>query len=88
MKLNLEPGSKYKQLRIYKCSRVELQQLKNQVNDLIDQRLIRPSIIHWFSTVLFMPNKDLKLRMCIGHRSLKKTEKNQDPRPRVDEPWK
>ena len=47
-----------------------------------------PIISPWGSPVLFTPNKDGSLRMCIDYGALNKQHiKNQVPLPRIDEVW-
>ena len=73
---------------IYKLSRLELSEMKKQLDELLSKGLIRPSISPWGSPVLFTKKKDGGLRMCIDYRALnKQTIKNSVPLPRIDEVW-
>ena len=64
----------------------ELKKLKDQLKDLLDKGLIRPSVSPWGAPVLFMRKKDGSLRMCIDYRQLNKvTVKNRYPLPRIDD---
>ena len=88
MKIDLERDSKPKMGPIYKLSRKELEEMKNQLDEALENGFIRPSISPWGSPVLFTPKKDGGLRMCIDYRALnKQTIKNQVPLPRIDEVW-
>jgi hypothetical protein len=48
----------------------ELDELKIQLQELLDKGFIRPSSSPWGSPVLFM-KKDGILRLCIDYRQLK-----------------
>ena len=88
MKIELEEGTRPKMGPMYKLSTTELAEMKRQINELLANGYIRPSISPWGSPVLFIPKKDGGLRMCIDYRALnKKTIKNQVPLPRIDEVW-
>ena len=64
----------------------ELDELKRQINNLLDQGWIRPSTNPYGAPVLFIPKKDGKWRLCIDYRALNKiTTKNRYPLPKVDE---
>src|SRR5215467_14677157 len=65
---------------------VELEELKKQLQDLLDKGLIRPSVSPWGAPVLFVKKKDGSLRLCIDYRELNKvTIKNKYPLPRIDD---
>ena len=48
----------------------ELQKLKMQLKDLLDLRLIRPSVSPWGAPVIFIRKKDGSWRLCIDYRQL------------------
>ena len=88
MKIDLIEGTNPKKGPIYKLSKLELEEMKQQIDELLALGLIRPSISPWGSPVLFIPKKDGGLRMCIDYRALNKQSiKNQVPLPRIDEVW-
>ena len=65
---------------------VEVQELKVQIQELLDKGFIRPSTSPWGSPVLFAKKKDKTLRLCIDYRQLNKvTVKNRYPLLRIDE---
>ena len=65
---------------------VELQELKVQIEDLLDKDFIRPSTSPWGSPVLFAKKKDKTLCLCFDYRQLNKvTIKNRYPLPRIDD---
>ena len=56
----------------------ELQELKTQLQDLVDSGFVRPSSSPWGSPVLFVKKKDGSMRMCIDYRGLNQvTVKNK-----------
>ena len=49
---------------------VELQELKVQLQELLDRGFIRPNTSPWGAPVLFTKKKDKTLRLCIDYRHL------------------
>jgi len=65
---------------------LELNELKVQLQELIDKNYIRPSVSPWGAPVLFVKKKNGTLRLCIDYRQLNKmTIKNRYPLPRIDD---
>src|SRR5215467_7729817 len=65
---------------------VELEELKKQLQDLLEKGFIRPSHSPWGAPVLFVKKKDGSMRLCIDYRELNKmTIKNRYPLPRIDD---
>ena len=54
----------------YRMVPVELQELKVQIQELLDKGFIRPSTSPWGASVLFANKKDKTLRLCIDYRQL------------------
>ena len=70
----------------YRLSSTEMEELRRQVELLLEQGWIRPSSSPYGAPVLFVPKKDGKWRMCIDYRALNKiTIKNRYPLPKVEE---
>ncbi|KAL5541376.1 hypothetical protein UlMin_042467 [Ulmus minor] len=64
----------------------KLQELKKQLQELLDKGFIRPSYSPWGAPVLFVKKKDGTMRMCIDYRELNKvTIMNKYPLPRIDD---
>jgi hypothetical protein len=83
---NLKPGTKPIARTPYQMSTPALQELKMQLNDLLDLGLIRPSVSPWGSLVIFVRKKDGSWRLCIDYHQLNKTMiKNQYPLSRIDD---
>ena len=65
---------------------VELQELRVQLQELLDKGFIRPSTSPWGAPVLFVKKKDKTLRLCIDYRKLNRvTIKNRYQLPRIDD---
>ena len=57
-----------------------------QLEELLKKGYICPSVSPWGIPVLFMKNKDGKMRLCIDFRQLNKvTIKKRYPLPRIDD---
>ena len=66
-------------------AQVELQELRVQLQELLDKGFIRPSTSPWGASVLFAKKKDKTLRLCTDYKQLNKvTIKNWYPLPRID----
>jgi hypothetical protein len=70
----------------YRMAPVELLELKQQVQDLLDRGLVRPSTSPWGAPVLLVKKKDGGLRLYVDYRELNRvTIKNKYPLPRIDD---
>ena len=84
--IELHPGTSPISMTPHRMSPVELQELKVQIQDLLDKGFIRPSTSPWGAPVLFAKKKDKTLRLCIDYRQLNKvTIKNRYPLLRIDD---
>lgn len=64
---------------------IKMQELKVQLQVLLEKGLIKPSVLPWDALVLFVKNKYGTLRLYIDYRMLNKvTIKNRYPLPRID----
>ena len=85
-KIELEPGSQPTARPTYRMSYTELDELKLQVQELLEAGFIQPSKSPFGAPVLFVKKKDGTMRMCVDYRALNKvTIKNRYPLPRIDE---
>jgi Reverse transcriptase (RNA-dependent DNA polymerase) len=86
LKIELKEGAKPVSKPVYKLSPAEQDELKAQIELLLEKGLIRPSVSPWGAPVSFPPKKDGGLRMCLDYRALNKlTVKGKCPIPLVDE---
>lgn len=70
----------------HRMAPVELQELKEQLQELLDKGYIHPSVSPWGALVLFVKKKDRLMRLCIDYRALNKaTIKNKYHFPRIDD---
>ena len=84
--IELHPGSLPIFMTLHRMAPVELQELRVQLQELLDKGFIRPSTSPWGSSVLFAKKKDKTLRLCIDYRQLNRvTIKNRYPLPRIDD---
>ncbi|GFY85487.1 hypothetical protein Acr_04g0002250 [Actinidia rufa] len=81
--IDLIPGTAPISVPPYHFAPAELQELKIQIQDLLDKGFIRPSASLWGASALFAKKKDGSLRMCVDYRRLNRvTVKNKYPLPR------
>ena len=84
--IHLEPGARPPNRGVCRMSVSELQELKQQLTDLLQTGIVRPSTCPFGSTVLFVRKKVGLLRLCVDYRALNKlTIKNAYTLPRIDD---
>ena len=84
--IELHPGTSPISMTPHRMTSVELQELKVQLQKLLDKGFIRPSTSPWGAPVLFANKKDKTLRLCIDYRQLNRvTIKNWYPLQRIDD---
>ena len=84
--IEVVPGSEPPHKSPYRLSNAEMEELRNQVETLLEQGWIRPSSSPYGAPVIFVPKKNGQWRMCIDYRALNKiTVKNRYPLPRIEE---
>ena len=84
--IELHPGTSPISMTPHRMTLVELQELRVQLQELLDKGLIRPSTSPWGAPILFSKKKDKTLRLCIDYRRLNRiTIKNRYPLPRIDD---
>lgn len=80
--IKLIPGATLVSQAPYRMSIPELTKLKMQLQKLLDNKYICPSVSPWGALVLFVKRKDETLRMCMDYRQLNKlTIKTNTPFP-------
>ena len=84
--IELHPGTSPISMTPHRMAPVELQELRVQLQELLDKGFIRPSTSPWGASVLFKKKKDKILRLCIDYRQLNRIMiKNRYPLPRIDD---
>eukprot|EP00889_Picochlorum_renovo_P006341 jgi/Picre1/33371/NNA_008695.t1 len=63
-----------------------LEELKVQLDELLEKKFIQPSVSPYGALVLFSKKKNGKIRLCVDYRALNdQTVKNRYPIPRADD---
>ena len=84
--IELLPGTAPISKRAYRVSKLELVELKKQIDELSEKGYIRPSTSPWAAPVLFVEKKDGTRRMCFDYRALNEvTIKNKYTLPRIED---
>ena len=84
--IELHAGTSPISMTPHRMAPVELQELRVQLQELLDKGFIRPSTSPWGAPVLFAKKKDKTLRLCIDYRQLNRvTIKNRYPLQRIDD---
>ena len=85
-RIELEPGSRPPWRPIYRMSPLELDTLRKELDKLLKNGSIEPSVSPYGAPVIFVKKKSGELRMCIDYRALNKiTIKNRFPIPLIDD---
>ena len=84
--IDIVPGAKPVQIRQYRLTPREREELESKVQAFIEQGWIEPSISPWCSSVLFVPKPGGKLRFCVDYRRVNAvTETDRHPIPQQEE---
>ena len=76
--IELHLGTSLISMTPHSMTPIELQELRVQLQELLDKGFIRPSTSPWGASVLFSKKKDKTLRLCIDYRQLNRvTIKNR-----------
>nr|GFC96730.1 putative reverse transcriptase domain-containing protein [Tanacetum cinerariifolium] len=83
---NWVPGAAPVTRAPYRLAPSGMKDLSEQLKELSDKGVIRPSSSPWGAPVLSVKKKDGSFRMCIDYRELNElTVKNRYPLPRIDD---
>ena len=86
MKIETDPTADPPFKPVIRLSIAELDELRKQLDELLEKKFIKPSTSPYGAPVLFVRKKDGTLRMCVDYRGLNGiTRKNRHPLPRIDE---
>jgi len=83
--IELEPGHAPPLWGIYPPSSVELEELRKQIEELIKNGYIRPSVSPYGAPVLIVKKKSGELWMCVDSHAQQDHHQEQVPLPRIDE---
>jgi len=84
--IDLTPGAPLPNGPIYRCSVLENDEIKRQIQELLQKGHIRPSSSPCGSPIVLVQKKDGTWRLCIDYRALNKiTVRNRYPIPRIDD---
>lgn len=85
-RIELIPGSSPPCHATRRMSPLELEELRKQLDELLEKGYIVPSKSPYGAPILFVKKKDGTMRLCIDYRSLNdQTIKNKYPLPYIDE---
>ena len=71
---------------LYRHSLLESEEIKRQVQGLLEQGVIKPSCSPCGSPIVMVPKKDGGWRMCVDYRALNKISvKNRYPLPHIED---
>jgi hypothetical protein len=85
-RIRLIPDSSPPWRPIYRMSPIELEAMRKELDKLLANGSIEPSVSPYGAPVLFIKKKDGDLRMCIDYRALNNiTVKNHFPIPLIDD---
>ena len=68
--IELHPSTSPISMIPYRMATVELQELKVQIQELLNKGFIRPITSPWGAPILFANKNDKTLRLCIDYRQL------------------
>ena len=84
--IELHPGTSFISTTLHRMAPAKLQELKVQLQELLDRGFIRPDTSPWGAPMLFSKKKDKALWLCINYRQLNRvTIKNSYPLSRIDD---
>jgi hypothetical protein len=84
--IHLVPGAQPVKVRPYHYSPLQKNEIESQVQQMIQNGVVRPSSSAFASPVLLVRKKDGTWRFCVDYRHLNAiTQKNKHPLPVVDE---
>ena len=84
--INLKDGTDPPRIRPYRLSPVELEEVRRNIDEMLEKGYIQPSNSPYSSPLLFVKKKNGELRMCNDYRALNKiTISDAYPLPRIDQ---
>ena len=84
--IELHPGTSTISMTPHRMAPVELQELRVQLQGLLDKGFMKPSTSPWGAPVLFAKKKGKTLRLCVDYRQWNRVMiQNRYILPRIDE---
>ncbi|GBG70315.1 hypothetical protein CBR_g6442 [Chara braunii] len=84
--IGIEPGDRTPKGAVYRMSPRELEELRKQLDELLEKGWIRSSSFPFGAPVLSVPQEEEEFRMCTDYRGLSAiTVKNIEPLPMIDD---
>ena len=84
--IQLQQDAPLPNIIMYRLSVLQNEEIKKQVQELVEKGVIYPSTSPCGSPIVLVPKKDKTWRMCIDYRALNKiTVKSMYPLPRIDD---
>jgi len=84
--IDLTPGAPLPNGPIYRCSILENDKIKRQIQELLQKGHIHPSSLPYGSPIVLVQKKDGTWRLCIDYQALNKiTICNRYPIPWIDD---
>ena len=84
--IDIVPGAAPTSITPYRMAPMELKELKLQLQELLEKRLVRPIVSPWRALMLFVKKKDGTLQLCVDYKQLNKMAvKNKYSLPRIDD---
>ena len=84
--IDLTPGAPLPNGPVYRCSLLENEEIKHQIQELLQKGHIHPSSSPCRSLIILVQKKDGTWRLCIDYRALNKiTVRSWYPIPRIDD---
>ena len=85
-RIELQEEAQPQKKSLYRLSAKELEELRRQLDGLLENGFIRPSQSPWSAPVIFVSKKDGDLCICVDYRALNKlTVENSCPLPPIDD---
>ena len=84
--IELHPSTSPISMTPHRMAPAELQELKVQLQELLDKGFIRPNTSPWAASILLAKKKNNTLRLCIDYKQLNRVPiKNRYPLLRIDD---
>lgn len=68
--IDLEPGTRLVAMAPYRISASEMSELKKQLEDLLEEKFVRPSVLPWSAPVLLVKKNDGSMKLYTEHQRI------------------